>query len=146
MTDDDTNADGTSSGSSEEPTSDDDAEDRSSGVDPFQIESRLMSHGIYVSELEGSAETGFDVTYESMISDEGVITQQEVGRVITVFRDVFGEDWQGARIDGTICALDGDPVATWHCEQAWLADLATGDLSEVEFSRHVVDTLGPVEE
>jgi len=116
-----------------------------SDVDPFQIESRLTSHAIYVSEFEGTEESGYALTYESMAADYGGIPRRELGRVINVFRDLFGEDWTGTRIDATVCDLDGNPLATWHCEADWLAALADGELSEVEFSERVVGTLEPID-
>lgn len=122
------------------------SDDHEADVDPFQIESRLTSHAIYVSEFEGSQNDGYRLAYESMAADQGAVPHRELGRVINVFRDLFGEDWAGTRIDATVCDLDGNPVATWHCEREWLADLAAGELTELEFSDLVVDSLEPVED
>jgi hypothetical protein len=115
-------------------------------VDPFQIESRLTSHAIYVSEFEGTEESGYRLAYESMAADQGAVPHRELGRVVNVFLDLFGEDWTGTRIDATVCDLDGNPVATWHCEREWLADLANDEMTELEFSDLVVDSLEHVEE
>lgn len=112
-------------------------------IDPFRIESRLTSHAIYVTDFEGTVEEGYDLTYESMAADDGGIPHRECGRVINVFRDLFGEDWEGTDIRATVLDLDDNPVADWHCEREWLQALATGDLSEVEFSKRVVDTIEP---
>jgi len=120
-------------------------DDREADVDPFTIESRLTSHAIYVSEFEGTQDEGYRLAYESMAADQGGVPHRELGRVINVFRDLFGEDWTGARIDATVCDLEGNAVATWHCEREWLADLAAGEITELEFSDLVVGSLEPVE-
>lgn len=103
-----------------------------------QLEARLTSHGVYVDEVERDG--GFHLRYESVDAGDGV-PQREIGRVVNVFRDVFGEDWDGERIEATVYDLDGERVGSWHVERAWLRDLAAGELSEVEFSRKVVDAI-----
>jgi len=103
-----------------------------------QLEARLTSHGVYVDEVE--RDEGFALTYES-VDEQGGVPQREVGRVVNVFRDVFGEDWPGERIEATVYDLDGERVGSWHVEPEWLRGLAEGDLSEVEFSRRVVDAI-----
>ena len=117
---------------------DDEAEDFE-----FRVESRLTSHGVYVDDVEQSEE-GYSLTYESIaVADEGVVPHREVGRVINVFRDLHDDDWSGARIEGDVLDLDGNRRGTWHVEAEWLDALHNGDLTEVEFSRKVVDTIEP---
>jgi hypothetical protein len=117
---------------------DDEAEDFE-----FRIESRLTSHGVYVDEVE-QTEAGYSLTYESIaVADEGVVPHREVGRVINVFRDLHDDDWPGARIEGDVLDFDGNHRGTWHVEAEWLDALHNGDLTEVEFSRKVVDTIEP---
>ncbi len=113
----------------------------------FQIESRLMSHGVYVTQLEESThadeEKTYHVTYESIAADNGVIPHREIGRVINVFRDVHDDDWEGAEIEGTVLSLEEEQLGHWHVESAWLEELHNGDLSEVEFSERVIETVQP---
>lgn len=106
----------------------------------FQVESRLTSHGVYVQTVEED-DGGYDVTYESMAANEGVIPHREVGRVINVFRDLHGDDWEGADITGTVLDLDGNEQGTWHVEAAWIDELHNDDLTEVEFSERVIDSI-----
>jgi len=109
----------------------------------FRVESRLTSHGVYVDEVEQSEE-GYSLTYESIaVANEGVVPHREVGRVINVFRDLHGDDWSGVRIEGAVLDLDGNRRGTWHVEADWLDALHSGDLTEVEFSQRVVDTIEP---
>jgi hypothetical protein len=103
-----------------------------------QLEARLTSHGVYVDEVE--RDEGFRLSYES-VDAQGGVPQREIGRVVNVFRDVFGDDWGGERIEATVYDLDGEAVGSWHVEREWLRALAEGELSEVEFSRKVVDAI-----
>ncbi|MFT4921157.1 MAG: hypothetical protein ACI8XM_000352 [Haloarculaceae archaeon] len=107
----------------------------------FQLESRLTSHGIYVDEVE-HAEEGYTLTYESISADnEGVVPHREVGRVINVFRDLHDDDWEGVRIEATVTDLDGESRGRWHAEQEWFDELHNGDLTEVDFSERVIETI-----
>lgn len=117
---------------------DDDSDDLA-----FQIESRLVSHGVYVTEFD-EQNGAYEVTYESMAADDGVIPHREVGRVINVFRDLHDDDWAGADITGTVLDLDGDPQGRWHCEAAWFDELHNDDLTETEFSGKVISTVEPL--
>lgn len=111
-------------------------------VDPFQLESRLTSHAIYVTELSGDVAEGFDLTYQSIDVENGVLRNRELGRVINVFRDLL--EGEATAVRATVTDLDDRPVARWHCEASWLAALEAGELSEVEFSQRVVDTAEPL--
>lgn len=104
----------------------------------MQLQQRLTSHGVYVDSVE--REEGFSLTYES-IGAEGTVPPREVGRVVNVFRDVFGEDWSGERIEGEVYDLDGEYLGSWTVRREWIEGLSNGDLSEVEFSRKVVDSI-----
>ena len=112
----------------------------------FQVESRLTSHGVYVDEVE-EGESHYTVTYESVAVDsEGIVPHREVGRVINVFRDLHPDDWTGAEIEAKVTDLDGDPLGTWHVEAEWLDRLHNGELSEVDFSEKVIETIEPAEQ
>lgn len=111
----------------------------------FQLESRLMSKGIYVTDVDEEG-TRYELTYESAAVDEsGSVPHREVGRVINLFRDLHPDDWQGADIEATVTDFDGTELGRWHVEQEWLAALEAGDLTETEFSAKVIETVGPVE-
>lgn len=106
----------------------------------FQVESRLMSHGIYVTEFAGGEES-YQLTYESVAADSGVIPHRELGRVINVFRDLHDDDWAGADIEGDVFDLDGEKQGSWHVDAAWIDALHNGELSEEGFSEQVIETL-----
>lgn len=106
----------------------------------FALESRLTSHGVYVQTVE-EGEERYQVTYESMAADEGSVPHREVGRVINVFRDLHSDDWPGADIEGTVLDLEGEQQGSWHVEAEWLDQLHNGDLTEVEFSQKVIETI-----
>jgi hypothetical protein len=111
----------------------------------WQLESRLTSHGVYVTSV---AETtaGYHVTYESMGAEDGRVPHRELGRVVSVFLDLHPDDWTGARIEAAVLDLDGEPQASWHVEAAWLDALTDDRISEETFSARVVDTLDPATE
>jgi len=110
----------------------------------FQIESRLMSHGVYVTEVDAADESErYHVTYESMAADAGTIPHREIGRVINVFRDLHDDDWAGAEIAGTVLDLEGRERGRWHVEADWLDELHNGELTETEFSGRVIETVEP---
>lgn len=118
-------------------TTDDDGDDELTS----RIESRLMSHGVYVDEVVEKDE-GYRLTYESVAADgAGAVPHREVGRVINVFRDFHDDDWEGVDIEATVTDLDGAELGEWHVEQEWIAALHGDDLSEVEFSERVIDTI-----
>lgn len=110
----------------------------------WQIESRLTSHGIYVTEFE-ERENGYRVRYESLAADDGTVPHRELGRLVNVFLDLHPDDWSGARIDCEVTDLEDRLLAEWHVEAEWLDRLTDDDLSEPAFSERVVDTLEPVE-
>ena len=107
----------------------------------FHVESRLTSHGVYVDEVD-QHEGGYRLTYESVSAEnEGSVPHREVGRVINVFRDLHDDDWTGADIDATVTDFEGVEQGTWHVEAAWLDALHNGELTEVEFSQKVLETI-----
>lgn len=118
-------------------TTDDDGDDELTS----RIESRLMSHGVYVDEVVEKGD-GYRLTYESVAADgAGAVPHREVGRVINVFRDFHDDDWEGADIEATVTDLDGVELGEWHVEQEWIAALHGDDLSEVDFSQRVIETI-----
>lgn len=106
----------------------------------WQLESRLTSHGVYVTDFERTAE-GYHLEYESMGATDGAIPHQELGRVVNVFLDLHPDDWSGARIEAAVTDLDGESLGQWHVDAAWLDALTDGELSEPKFSERVIDTV-----
>jgi hypothetical protein len=110
----------------------------------FQIEARLTSHGVYVDEIDDT-DSGYDITYESVsVDSDGIVPHREIGRVINVFRDLHDNDWSGEPIEATVTNLDGVPLGRWHVEQEWFDELHNGDLTEVDFSEKVIETVEQV--
>lgn len=117
-------------------------------IDGEQLEARLTSHGVYVTALERNEGT-LDVEYESIDAGRiGEVPHQEMGRVINIYRELVDEERKGdakkdeyARIEATVTDLEGDPVGRWHAEADWLRALAADDLSEVDFSTRVLETI-----
>lgn len=110
----------------------------------WQLESRLTGDGVYLTDF--AREEALELTYESVAVDEtGTVPHREVGRIIQTVQEVFGEDWRGERLEATATDLDGEPRGEWHVAEEWFAALAEEELSEVEFSQRVVDTIEPVD-
>lgn len=115
-------------------------------IDGEQLEARLTSHGVYVTELD-RGEGILEIEYESIDAGQiGEIPHQEMGRVINVYRELAEDDagddgTEYARIEALVTDLEGEPVGTWYAEADWLRALADEDLSEVEFSSRVLDTI-----
>lgn len=109
----------------------------------FQVESRLTSYGVYVDEVV-EEKSQYNVRYESFAGDsEGIVPHQEVGRVINVFRDLHPDDWTGTDIEAVVTDFEGVELGTWHVEADWIDELHNDDLSEVEFSQRVIETIEP---
>lgn len=107
----------------------------------FRVESRLTSHGVYVDTVT-ETEDGYAVRYESISADsEGIVPHREVGRVINVFRDLHDDDWAGTDIEAVVTDFEGVEMGRWYVDAEWIDQLHNGDLTEVEFSERVVDTI-----
>jgi hypothetical protein len=109
-------------------------------LDVDQLEARLTSHGVYVTDAELDGAT-VALAYESIAADEtGGVPHREAGRVINVVRDLLDAD-ESVGVEATVTDLDGETRGTWRMDPAWLDALEAGDLSEVEFSGKVIDTI-----
>lgn len=109
-------------------------------LDADQLEARLMSHGVYVTDTAIDGQQ-VDLTYESIAADEsGSVPHREAGRVINVVRDLL-EPGETAAIDATVLDLDGEACGTWRMDPEWLESLEAGECSEVEFSGRVIDSI-----
>jgi len=104
-----------------------------------RIENRLVSHGIYVTDL-GRGENAVAITYETVHGTDGV-PDRDIGRIVNVFRDFRGEGWEPVDVRGVATDLDGEQLGSWHAEAAWFRDLAADEITETEFSQRVLETV-----
>ena len=103
------------------------------------IEAELRSNGIHVESIEAGEPV--DLTY--MTAFPGTeLDRGEVGRVCSTFIDLYeNERWEPTRVDATVVRSADDVLAYWHADPEWIEDVASGELSEVEFSTLVVETI-----
>lgn len=105
-----------------------------------QLEEELRSYGISVESLDRSEE-GIELEYVTAFPGEHV-HHREMGRACNAFIDMAKHDqWRPEPVDATVLRAEGDALGTWHAEAEWFERLLDDDLTEVEFSRHVVDSL-----
>lgn len=105
-----------------------------------QVSSRLMSQGVYVEEADREDDR-LALEYETLAPGAGV-PHQQIGKVINVFRDVIEQGWEPTTIEATVSDVDeGHRRGSWRMDEEWLRALEDGELSEVEFSGRVLDTL-----
>ena len=104
-----------------------------------RIENRLMSHGVYVTDLDRGEER-LDVTYET-IHAEDEVPHADIGRVINLLRELREDDWDPVPVHGTATDLEGDELGSWRAEAEWFHALAAGEMTETEFSQRVLDTI-----
>lgn len=106
--------------------------------DADQLEARLMSHGVYVVSLDADEER-IDIEYESIAAGRtDAVPHREVGRVINVVRDLTETP---RNLRGSVIDLDGEQVGSWRAEVDWLQALDDDELSEVDFSQRVIETI-----
>lgn len=106
--------------------------------DPDQLEARLMSHGVYVDSLDHDDER-IDIEYESIAAGKaGAVPHREVGRVINVVRDLSETPRD---VHGVVTDLDGESVGQWRAEAEWFRALEDEELTEVDFSQRVIETI-----
>lgn len=108
------------------------------------VENRLMGQGIYLESWEERREDGdrvVDLEYE-VVSEAPVVTSHEVGQVVRTLLSAAEEreSWRPVTLRVTSLSTDGAVRGTWRVEAAWFRRLHD-DLSEVEFSSRVLDTL-----
>ena len=109
-------------------------------LDIDRLEARLTSHGVYVTDADLDGET-VALTYESIDAGaSGGIPHREAGRVINVVRDLL-DSGVSVGIDATVLDLEGEERGTWRMDPKWLDSLEAGELSEVDFSEQVIDTI-----
>lgn len=104
-----------------------------------RLEMRLMSHGVYVTDFEADAER-LRVEYETATPGGGV-PHSEIGRVLNLLLDAHEDDWDLRDVRATVLDLDGNERGTWRADAEWMRAHARDDLSEVELSQRVLDTV-----
>lgn len=103
------------------------------------LEAELRTNGISVESCDAGAPV--NLTYMTAFPGERV-DRGEVGRVCNTFIELLAADrWEPARVNATVVRTPGDVMARWHAEPEWLRGVERGDLSEVEFSTRVVETI-----
>ena len=108
----------------------------------FALESRLTNHGCYLQSI--AVEDGaYELTYQSAAAGQhGEIPHQQVGDIVNDFRELFDDhDWPVRDVDATVTDLDDESLGSWHADADWFESLAAGEMTEVEFSRRVIDRL-----
>lgn len=104
-----------------------------------RIENRLMSHGVYVESIDPTG-SALRIEYETVAPGEGV-PHQQIGSVVNVFREHVGEGWTITDIEATVTDPDGTTRGRWRMDADWLEELEAGELTEVEFSERVLETV-----
>jgi hypothetical protein len=104
-----------------------------------RLEQRLMSHGVYVTDLEDRDGT-LRIDYETATPGTGV-PQQEVGRVLNRLLEAHQNGWEPTDVRGVVSSIDGEERGTWRADRDWLVGHERGDLSDVDLSQRVIDTI-----
>lgn len=103
-----------------------------------RLDEQLMGVGIYVQDVETDEEVT-RVEYETVAPGDGV-PHRQMGRVINALRGQDG--WERTAVRGAVRdGDDGSLRGTWRAEREWLAALEAGELSQVDFSAKVIDSI-----
>ncbi|NHX36483.1 hypothetical protein G9C84_08445 [Halolamina sp. R1-12] len=111
----------------------------------FALESRLTNHGCYLQSVAVDGDT-YQLTYQSTAADEhGEIPHQQVGDVVNDFRKLFDRrDWPVRDVEATVTDLADEELGAWRADADWFDALEAGEMTEVEFSQRVLDSLETV--
>ncbi|MFC7222416.1 hypothetical protein ACFQKF_04590 [Halalkalicoccus sp. GCM10025322] len=105
-----------------------------------RVSNRLMGRGVYF-EAADREEDRLAIEYGTVAPGDGV-PHQQIGKVINAFRELLDEGWEPTTIEATVVNVDDDRRrGSWRMEESWLRALEAGELSEVEFSGRVLDTI-----
>ncbi|PSQ49453.1 hypothetical protein BRD15_03305 [Halobacteriales archaeon SW_6_65_15] len=104
-----------------------------------RLEQRLMSHGVYVTDLE-TEEGTLRIAYETATPGAGV-PQREVGRVLNRLLEAHRDGWDPTDVRGVVSGIDGEERGTWRADGDWLVGHEQGDLSDIDLSQKVLDTI-----
>ncbi|WP_128477915.1 hypothetical protein [Halorussus pelagicus] len=104
-----------------------------------RLEQRLMSHGVYVTDLTTDEGT-LRIEYETASPGDGV-PHREVGRVLNRLLALHEEGWDPLDVRADVSSIEEEPRGTWRADAEWLTAHARGDLSDVDLSQRVIDTI-----
>lgn len=104
-----------------------------------QVGYRLMAQGVYFESVE-KHEDRIEIEYETIAPGEGV-PHQQIGRMINIFREAVEEGWEPTTIEATAVDGDGEIRGTWKMDVEWLHALENDELSEIDFSERVLESL-----
>ena len=107
-----------------------------------RIENRLVSHGLYVTELDPGDR--LDVTYETVHAGGTGVPDRDIGRLINVLRAFREEGWEPTDVHAVVTDLDGTRLGTWHADAEWFRELGRDAITETEFSQRVLETVEEV--
>lgn len=104
------------------------------------LENRLMGEGIYVTECD-RGDDALALEYE-VVTEASTVTSREVGAVVRTLLAVADErdDWTPVTLEAVSTTTDGERRGQWRVEAEWFRRLHD-DLSEVDFSRRVLETV-----
>ena len=106
-----------------------------------RLEQRLMSHGVYVTDLTTDEETEtLRIDYETASPGEGV-PHREVGRVLNRLLALHDDGWDPTDVEAAVESIEGEARGTWHADRGWLVGHANGELSDVDLSQRVIETI-----
>ncbi|MFB6084873.1 MAG: hypothetical protein ABEJ94_11590 [Halorientalis sp.] len=106
-----------------------------------RIENRLVSHGLYVTDLDRG--DPLEITYETVHADADADTvpDRDIGRLCNVLRDFREEGWDPVDLRAVVTDLDGERLGSWRADAAWFRQLGRDEISETEFSQRVLETV-----
>lgn len=107
-----------------------------------RLEQRLMSHGVYVTNLTTDDST-LHIDYETATPGEGV-PQREVGRVLNRLLGLHDDGWDPTDVRADVESIEGEDRGTWRADREWLVGHARGEVSDVDLSQRVIETIEEV--
>lgn len=111
--------------------------------EPAGIEPTLRSYGISVEDVD--AGDPLSVTYMTAFPGRE-IHRREIGRALNALIDRAEADvWEPVRVEATVVRSPEDPLGTWTAKGEWFERLLGDELTETEFSTHVLSTVSHVE-
>jgi hypothetical protein len=104
-----------------------------------RLEQRLMSHGVYVTNLTTDEGT-LRVEYETATPGAGV-PHREVGRVLNRLLALSEDGWDPTDVRAEVASIEDEPRGTWRADREWLVGHARGEISDVDLSQRVIETI-----